>query len=114
MADARCSPGYCPRSPWSRAGLRRAASPSRPFASSGAGWSSAPEAAVGMTISPETLLGDIPLRRMGLGTNRLTNTPENAAFLREAVEAGINMVDTAHVYKRGESEAAIGSALSPV
>jgi len=67
-----------------------------------------------MTISPETLLGDIPLRRMGLGTNRLTNTPENAAFLREAVEAGINMVDTAHVYKRGESEAAIGSALSPV
>src|SRR5215208_7667013 len=67
-----------------------------------------------MTISPETLLGDIPLRRMGLGTNRLTNTPENAAFIREAVEAGINMIDTAHVYTRGESEVAIGSALSPV
>jgi len=59
-------------------------------------------------------LGDIPLRRIGLGTNGLTNTPENVAFIRQAAEAGITMIDTAHVYTRGESEATIGSALPPV
>jgi pyridoxine 4-dehydrogenase len=51
--------------------------------------------------------------RIGLGTNRLTSTPENHAFLREAVEAGLGMIDTAHVYTGGDSERAIGAALSP-
>jgi pyridoxine 4-dehydrogenase len=51
--------------------------------------------------------------RIGLGSNRLTSTPENIAYLREAVEAGIGMIDTAHVYTNGESERAIGEALSP-
>jgi pyridoxine 4-dehydrogenase len=50
--------------------------------------------------------------RIGLGTNRLTSTPENQAFLREAIEAGLRHVDTAHVYSRGDSERAIGEALS--
>ena len=59
-------------------------------------------------------LGDIELTRIGLGTNRLMNTPENVAFLREAVAAGLNLVDTAHSYTGGESEATIGAALSPV
>ena len=27
--------------------------------------------------------------RIGLGTNRLTSTPENQAFLREAIDAGL-------------------------
>ena len=67
-----------------------------------------------MATHADLKLGDIPLRRIALGTNRLTNTPENAAFIREAVEAGITMIDTAHVYTRGESEAAIASALSPI
>ena len=67
-----------------------------------------------MATPPDLSLGDIPLRRVGLGTNRLTNIPESVAFIREAVEAGINMIDTAYVYTRGESEAAIGSALSPI
>ena len=67
-----------------------------------------------MTISPATLLGDIPLRRVGLGTNQLTNTPENVSLIRQAVEAGITMIDTAYVYTRGESEETIGSALSPI
>jgi pyridoxine 4-dehydrogenase len=58
-------------------------------------------------------LGDIELTRIGLGTNRLRSTPENIAFLREAVAAGINLVDTAHSYTGGESEATIGAALSP-
>jgi aryl-alcohol dehydrogenase-like predicted oxidoreductase len=51
--------------------------------------------------------------RIGLGTNRLTSTPENHAFLREAVDAGLRLIDTAHVYTNGDSERAIGGALSP-
>lgn len=50
---------------------------------------------------------------MGLGTNRLTSAPENHAFLREAVDAGLGLIDTAHVYTGGDSEQAIGEELSP-
>ena len=52
--------------------------------------------------------------RIGLGTNRLTNTPENVAFLQEAVAAGLRLIDTAHTYRGGESEQTIGAALSPL
>ena len=58
------------------------------------------------------LLGDVELTRIGLGTNRLRNTPENVAFVREAVAAGVNFVDTAHSYTGGESEETIGAALA--
>jgi pyridoxine 4-dehydrogenase len=58
-------------------------------------------------------LGDTELVRIGLGTNRLTHTPQHVAFVREAVAAGVNFVDTAHLYTRGESEATIGEALAP-
>jgi pyridoxine 4-dehydrogenase len=58
-------------------------------------------------------LGDIGLTRIGLGTNRLRPTPENVTFIREAVAAGVNLIDTAHSYTGGESEATIGTALSP-
>jgi len=51
--------------------------------------------------------------RIGLGTNRLRSTRENHAFLREAVDAGVGMIDTAHVYTGGDSERAIGEALTP-
>jgi pyridoxine 4-dehydrogenase len=51
--------------------------------------------------------------RIGLGTNRLSSTPENHAFLRGAVEAGLGLIDTAHVYTGGDSERVIGEALSP-
>ena len=51
------------------------------------------------------------IRRVGLGTNRLTLTPENVAFIREAVDAGVGMIDTAHLYTGGASEATIGEAL---
>jgi aryl-alcohol dehydrogenase-like predicted oxidoreductase len=50
--------------------------------------------------------------RLGLGTNRLRSTPESHAFLREAVEAGLGLIDTAHVYSGGDSERAIGEAFS--
>ncbi len=59
-------------------------------------------------------LGETDVARIGLGTNRLTNTPEHVAFIREAVELGVRMIDTAHTYTGGESEATIGEALSPV
>jgi pyridoxine 4-dehydrogenase len=42
--------------------------------------------------------------RIGLGTNRLTNTREHIAFLKEAVAAGVGHIDTAHSYAAGESE----------
>src|SRR5215208_7054271 len=58
-------------------------------------------------------LGDLQITRMGLGTNRLTATPDNISFLRAAVEAGIGMVDTAHLYTGGASEDTVGQALSP-
>ncbi len=53
------------------------------------------------------------VRRIGLGTNRLTDTPANRAFLEQAVAAGVDFIDTAHIYAGGESEAAIGAALAP-
>jgi aryl-alcohol dehydrogenase-like predicted oxidoreductase len=57
--------------------------------------------------------GDTEVARVGLGTNRLRKTAENIELLRQAVDAGIGMVDTAHSYADGESEATIGEALSP-
>ncbi len=63
---------------------------------------------------PRTLtVAGTEVARIGLGTNRLTPTPVNLAFLREAVEAGIGMIDTAHLYTDGDSERAIGEALTP-
>lgn len=51
------------------------------------------------------------MRRIGLGTNRLTSN--DAGFLRDAVAAGIGMIDTAHTYTGGESESTVGHALDP-
>jgi pyridoxine 4-dehydrogenase len=57
-------------------------------------------------------LGETPVARIGLGTNRLRNTPEDVALVQEAVAAGVGLIDTAHGYTGGESEATIGAALS--
>lgn len=57
-------------------------------------------------------LGGTPLTRIGLGTNRLRNARETVAFVRDAVAAGIGLIDTAHTYTSGESEQTIGVALS--
>ena len=54
-----------------------------------------------------TVLGEA---RIGLGTNRLTDGPEQVRFLQEAVAAGLRHIDTAHVYTGGASERAIGAA----
>jgi aryl-alcohol dehydrogenase-like predicted oxidoreductase len=59
-------------------------------------------------------LGDAEVARIGLGTNRLSSTEENVAFLRAAVEEGVGHIDTAHLYTGGDSETTIGAALSPM
>ncbi len=59
-------------------------------------------------------LGDVEVGRIGLGTNRLKNTPKNVAFIRDAVESGVSHIDTAYLYSRGDSEATIGAALNPI
>jgi pyridoxine 4-dehydrogenase len=64
-------------------------------------------------MADKVRLGDLELTRIGLGSNRLTDTPENRSFLEAAVEAGVNFIDTAHLYTGGESERAIGGALAP-
>jgi aryl-alcohol dehydrogenase-like predicted oxidoreductase len=58
-------------------------------------------------------IGDFDVARIGLGTNRLTKTPARVAFIRAAVAAGVQMIDTAHLYTGGQSEETIGEALSP-
>jgi pyridoxine 4-dehydrogenase len=55
---------------------------------------------------------DVP--RIGLGTNRLTPSPEHVAFIREAVAAGVRHIDTAHLYTGGDSERALGEALAGI
>jgi pyridoxine 4-dehydrogenase len=64
-------------------------------------------------MASDLALGETRITRIGLGTNRLTNTPSHQALLREALSAGINFIDTAHLYTGGDSERTIGAALSP-
>jgi len=56
-------------------------------------------------------LGDVDVARIGMGTNRLTHTPEHVEFIRGAVEAGVQMIDTAHLYTGTQSEKTIGEAV---
>jgi len=65
-------------------------------------------------MQKELKLGDTEVARIGLGTNRLKNTSEHIAFVQEAVAAGLRHIDTAHTYTGGDSEATIGTALSPI
>jgi aryl-alcohol dehydrogenase-like predicted oxidoreductase len=64
------------------------------------------------TTGERIRLGDTEVCRIGLGTNRLHDTNKNVAFIRAAIDAGVQMIDTAHLYTGGESERAIGRALS--
>lgn len=59
-----------------------------------------------------TRVGGTEVPRVGLGTNRLQDTDDHASFIREAIDAGIRHIDTAHLYSGGQSEAAIGAALT--
>jgi aryl-alcohol dehydrogenase-like predicted oxidoreductase len=59
-------------------------------------------------------VGELEVARIGLGTNRLTKTPGNVEFIKAAVAAGVQMIDTARLYTGGQSEETIGAALSPI
>jgi pyridoxine 4-dehydrogenase len=70
---------------------------------------------VSVVNTPRTLrLAGAEVARVGLGTNRLNLTRENVEFVRQAVAAGVGLIDTAHLYTGGQSEATVGEALSPV
>jgi len=66
-----------------------------------------------MVVSRTLSIAGIEVPRIGLGTNRLTSSPDDQAFLREAVAAGLGHIDSAHVYSGGDSERGIGQGLSP-
>ena len=66
-----------------------------------------------MPVPRTARLGDREITRIGLGTNRLTDTPENVDFLSHAVRTGLDFIDTAYLYTGGASERAIGTALAP-
>ena len=53
-------------------------------------------------------LGDREVYRLGLGTNRLTDTESGRALLHRAVALGVNFIDTADIYQSTASETAIG------
>ena len=57
-----------------------------------------------MAATTRLRLGASTLTRIGLGTNRLTNTAANVEFVRDAATAGVSMIDTAHTYTGGESK----------
>jgi aryl-alcohol dehydrogenase-like predicted oxidoreductase len=58
-------------------------------------------------------LGNLTVNHIGLGTNRITDTEGAGKVLRRAVELGVNFIDTADIYQRGESEKMIGKTLAP-
>jgi pyridoxine 4-dehydrogenase len=60
----------------------------------------------------QVTLGDLTVNRIGLGTNRVTDTEAARAVLRHTAELGINFIDTANVYQSGQSEQTIGDTLS--
>lgn len=56
-------------------------------------------------------LGDRRVHRLGLGTNRVTDTEPARALILRAVELGVNFIDTADVYQSNASELTIGKTL---
>lgn len=58
-------------------------------------------------------LADLTVRRIGLGTNRITDTPAARELLQTAASLGVNFIDTAYRYGNGQSETTIGNTLAP-
>jgi pyridoxine 4-dehydrogenase len=65
-----------------------------------------------MTTSRTITFAGTEVPRIGLGTNRLTNSAGHVEFIRQALAAGLRHIDTAHTYAGGESEQTIGAALA--
>jgi pyridoxine 4-dehydrogenase len=66
---------------------------------------------VSATHAGSVRLGDRSVNRLGLGTNRLTDTEAGRSLLRRALDLDVNFIDTADVYQSNASEAAIGNTL---
>jgi pyridoxine 4-dehydrogenase len=65
------------------------------------------------TSAGEIIIGDLTVNRIGLGTNRITDTEAARAVLKRAVDLGINFIDTADLYQKGQSEETIAKTLAP-
>ncbi len=72
-------------------------------------------------MTPRTLGGDLTVSPLGLGCMGISQSfgpsPERSAmvaFLREAVDHGVTLFDTAEVYGPFENEEVVGEALEPV
>jgi len=59
-----------------------------------------------------SLGGDREILRVGLGTNRIDDDPRSRAILPTALDAGINLIDTADIYTGGTSEEVIGETVA--
>jgi pyridoxine 4-dehydrogenase len=64
-------------------------------------------------IKTQISVGDLTVHRIGLGTNRITDTEAARAVLKRAVELGVNFIDTADLYQKGQSESTIAKTLAP-
>lgn len=82
------------------------------------------DTAASAATAPAFLLGgETPIRRLGFGAMRLTGQPGNfgrypdweggKALLRRAVEAGVDLIDTARAYGPGANEELVAEALRP-
>lgn len=56
--------------------------------------------------------GEREILRVGLGTNRIDDEPRSRAILPAALDAGINLIDTADIYTGGTSEEVIGETIA--
>ncbi|WP_303332259.1 aldo/keto reductase [Streptomyces sp. NA02950] len=71
-----------------------------------------------MTSTALCIGGDLTVRRLGFGAMRLPTEPGPAretslAVARRAVELGITLIDTAHLYGGGANEELLAEALHP-
>ncbi|MFC9502306.1 aldo/keto reductase [Streptomyces sp. NPDC057002] len=71
-----------------------------------------------MTSTTFRIGGDLDVRRLGFGAMHLPTEPgpdrENAlAVARRAVELGVTLIDTAHLYGEGANEELLAEALHP-
>lgn len=75
-----------------------------------------------MRAADTLLVGDVPVRRLGLGAMRLTgpgtwgeprDRPAARQVLRRALDLGVNLIDTADAYGPEISERLIADALRP-
>jgi aryl-alcohol dehydrogenase-like predicted oxidoreductase len=62
------------------------------------------------------IVSEVALGTMQFGRNRLGGLDQDATtkMVRTALDKGINFIDTADVYTRGESESLLGNALKGV